>query len=298
MFSSELTQNLPDNQLHEFIPIWPPDKKPNYNGTTIRDRLYDERIWKVRTPGMYSFKVSKMENKGTAVLICPGGSYERLHHVSNGFEFAKWFNARGINAFVLIYRLPHQEDLEDRELAPLQDAQRAMKIIRAHALAWGLQKDKIGVMGVSAGGHVATTLATHSEDVSAINDPFDSISYQEDFTILLSPVITMKKEHAHVESKKNFFGGKDSEELIKKYSNELHVNGITPPTFIVHAQNDMKVPVKNSLLYYNALIDKNISASIHVFPDGDHAIKANDNPGSSALWLELLELWLKEKDFL
>ena len=280
----------------EFIPLWPKNKKPNFNGTVVTDSLFNERIWRVGTPGMYMFLVPKSENKGTTVLICPGGSYERLSYIYNGFQFAKWFNAHGINVFVLIYRLPHQKDLQQRELAPVQDAQRAMRIIRGNAKQWELLPDKIGVMGVSAGGHVASTLATNFDDVSSINDPLDGFNYRPDFMILLSPVITMG-QNAHPGSKKNFLGPDTTKAMIEKYSTELHVSSKTPPTFIVHAQNDSTVPVKNSLLFYNALIDNKVAASIHIFPQGGHNIKIVDNPGSTDLWLNLLELWLNEKGF-
>src|SRR6478609_4734736 len=172
----------------EFIPLWPAGKKPNNNGKVITDSLFNERIWRVGTPGIYAFPVPKSENRGTAVLICPGGGYERLSHIYNGFQVAKWFNVHGINAFVLIYRLPHQVDLQQRELAPLQDAQRAMRLLRANAGKWNLLADKIGVMGTSAGGHLASLLGNSIEDISSIHDSLDRMSFHPDFMILLSPV--------------------------------------------------------------------------------------------------------------
>jgi len=280
----------------EFIPLWPAGKKPNWNGKIVTDSLYNERIWRVGTPGMYAFLVPQAENKGTAVLICPGGGYERLSHIYNGFQVAKWFNVHGINAFVLLYRLPHQQDLQNRQTAPLMDAQRAMRLIRANATKWNLDKDKIGVMGTSAGGHLASTLGTHSENVSSIKDSLDALSYRPDFMILVSPVITMGK-YAHAGSKRNFFGADTSKTMIERYSSELQVNANTPPAFIVHAQNDSTVNVRNSLLFYNALIEKNVQASIHVFPQGGHGITLGDNPGSTELWPQLLSLWLEERGF-
>lgn len=280
----------------EFIPLWPKNKKPNFNGKVVSDSIANERIWKVGTPGMYYFPVPKSENKGTTILICPGGGYERVSYIYNGFQFAKWFNAQGINVFILLYRLPHQKDLQQKELAPLQDAQRAMKIIRANAKKWQLLEDRIGVMGISAGGHVASLLGTSVTDVSAIKDSLDPISSRPGFMILLSPVITMG-QFAHPGSRKNFLGPDTTKAMIEKYSAELQVTSYTPPAFMVHAQNDNTVPVKNSLLFYNALIDKNISASIHIFPQGAHGIALTDNPGSTELWLDLLIMWLKEKGF-
>ncbi|MEI9806844.1 MAG: alpha/beta hydrolase [Bacteroidota bacterium] len=280
----------------EFIPLWPEGKKPNFNGKKITDSLFNERIWRVGTPGMYAFVVPKAENKGTAVLICPGGGYERLSHLYNGFNLAKWYNSIGVNAFVLIYRLPHQADLQKKELAPMQDAQRAMRLIRANAAKWNIKTDKVGVMGTSAGGHVASTLGTHAEDVSAIKDSLDAVSYRPDFMVLLSPVISMGK-YAHPGSKRYFMGADSTREMTEKYSGELQVSSFTPPAFIVHALNDSTVKVQNSLLFYNALIDKKINASIHVFPQGGHGIRLDDNPGSTDLWMNLLEAWLKETGF-
>jgi len=281
----------------DFIPIWSEGKKPNNNGLKVSDSLYNDRIWKVGAPGIYSFIVPKSENKGTAVLICPGGGYERLSHLYNGFNFAKWFNSIGVNAFVLIYRLPHQKDLQQRQLAPLQDAQKAMKIIRVNAEKWNIKADKIGVMGVSAGGHVASMLGTYSQDVSIVKDAPDTFSYRPDFMILLSPVISMGR-YAHPGSKKYFIGPDSTSEMIQKYSNELQITSYTPSTFIVHAMNDSTVKVQNSLLFYNALADKKINASIHVFPQGGHGIRLDDNPGSTDLWMNLLEAWLKEMKFI
>jgi len=283
-------------RAQEFIPLWPKDKKPNFNGTIITDTIYNERMWRVSTPGIYAFKVNREENKGRAILICPGGSYERLSYLYNGFNLAKWYNTLGINAFVLIYRLPHQKDLVQRDIASLQDAQRAMKIIRSNATAWGIQPDKIGVMGTSAGGHVASTLGIHEEDVSKIADEFDTVPFRPDFMFLLSPVITMGK-YAHQPSKKNLLGIDPDAAAIERNSNELHVTASTPPTFMIHALNDSTVNVQNSLLFYSALLEKKINASIHIFPQGGHNIKLTDNPGSTALWMNLLELWLNEKGF-
>jgi acetyl esterase/lipase len=284
-------------KAQEFYPIWPSGKKPNWNGRAVTDSLYNERFWRVATPGIYAFPVPRSENKGTTVMICPGGGYEHLSHIYNGFQFARWFNAHGINAFVLLYRLPDQQDLQQHELAPSQDAQRGMRFLRANASKWGLDPNKIGVMGISAGGHVATTIGTHFEDVSAIGDSLDKKNYVPDFMILLSPVITMGK-YANKSSRKNFLRGDTTAAMIAKYSNELQVSSRTPPGFIVHAQNDSTVPVKNSLLFYNALVENKVSASIHIFPQGGHNIKLVDNPGSTDLWLDLLVMWLNENRFI
>src|ERR1051325_4129537 len=140
----------------EFIPLYPKGKMPNSKGLNLKDSIMNERIYRVGTPGMYAFFPSSAENKGAAVLICPGGGYERLAYVISGTQLAKWFNSIGISAFVLNYRLPNSPDLVQREIGPLQDAQRALKIIRKNAEKWGIKPDKIGVQGSSAGGHLAS----------------------------------------------------------------------------------------------------------------------------------------------
>lgn len=281
----------------EFIPIWPEGKKPNSNGKNVTDTIYNERIWRVATPGIYVFDAPKGENKGTAVLICPGGGYERLSHVYNGFNLARWYNSIGVSAFVLIYRLPHQVDLKERQLAPLQDAQRALRYIRANGKRWYVKEDRIGVMGTSAGGHLASTLGTYTGDVSGIGDSLDNVSARPDFMVLLSPVISMGRL-THPGSRRNFLGPDTSRQFVEKWSNELQVTATTPPTFIVHALNDSTVKVQNSLMFYNALVEKRVNASLHVFPQGGHGIRVDDNPGSTDLWLPLLELWLKETGIL
>ncbi|HET7897209.1 MAG TPA: alpha/beta hydrolase [Flavisolibacter sp.] len=296
VFSVGLLLSLVFTKAQEFIPLWPAGKKPNTNGKVVTDSIYNERYWRVGTPGMWAFPALESENSGAAVLICPGGGYTHLTHLFNGFNFAHWFNAHGISAFVLLYRLPGQEDLKVRELGPLTDAQRALKILKANADKWAMAKNKIGVMGISAGGHVATTLGTHANDVSAIHDSLDTVSVRPDFMLLLSPVVTMGKQ-AHAGSRKVFLGADTTKAMIEKFSNELQVTTSTPPTFIVHAQNDSTVNVRNSLLFYTALVEKGVQASLHVFPQGGHGIGLIDNPGSTDMWLDLLDLWLREKRF-
>ena len=284
-------------KAQEFVPLWSAGKKPNYNGKKITDSIFNERIWRVATPGIYCFVVPKAENNGTAVLIVPGGGYERLSHLYSGFNLAKWYNTIGVNAFVLIHRLPHQQDLINKQLAPVQDAQRAIRVIRANAVLWNIKTDKVGIMGISAGGHVASTLGTHVKDEATISDTLDRYSFRPDFMVLLSPVITMDK-YAHTGSKKNFLGADSTKANIEHYSGELQVTSFTPPTFLVHAQNDSTVKVQNSLLFYQALVEKKINASLHIFPQGGHGIRLDENPGSTDQWLNLLEAWLKEMKFI
>ena len=251
----------------EFIPLWPSGKMPNSRGIMLKDSIANERIYRVGTPGMYAFFPSSQENKGSAVVICPGGGYERLAYIAGGTQLAKWFNTFGVTAFVLIYRLPNSPDLVQREIGPLQDAQRALKYVRARAAEWKIQPDRIGVMGTSAGGHLAALVSVREDDVSAIGDSLDKYSFNPNFTILISPVITMGL-NAHAGSRRNLLGDQPSSDMIEKYSLELQVTPRTPPAFLVHAFNDKSVHPGNSVKFYEALLSKGVVTSFHVFPQG------------------------------
>ena len=281
----------------EFIPLWPKGKMPNTKGLNLKDSIANERVYRVGTPGMYAFFPSAQENKGGAVIICPGGGYERLAYVISGFQLAKWFNTMGVSAFVLNYRLPNSPDLKQRELGPLQDVQRAIRVVRANAFKWGIKGDKIGVQGSSAGGHLAAMAGTQTSDVSAIGDSLNAISFRPDFMILVSPVINLGT-YAHVGSRKNLLGENASNELIEKYSQETQVTNATSPAFLVHAFNDKAVSARNSLLFYGALLDKGVPASLHIFPQGGHAIALRNNPGSTEAWTSLCEAWMIEMGFI
>lgn len=281
----------------EFIPIWPEGKMPNTKGMRLKDSIANERIYQVGTPGMYSFFPSVQENKGAAVIICPGGGYERLAYVISGTQLAKWFNAMGISAFVLNYRLPNSPDLKEREKGPLQDAQRAIKVVRANAEKWGIKADKIGIQGSSAGGHLASMAGSFTDDVSAIGDALDKVSARPDFMILVSPVIDMGK-YAHKGSLKNLLGENPSPAQIAKYSTQRQVTESTVPSFIADAFNDKSVDPHNSLLFYQSLLEHQVVSSLHVFPQGGHAIALRNNPGSAEMWTELCERWMIEMGFI
>ncbi|MDP4186640.1 MAG: alpha/beta hydrolase [Bacteroidota bacterium] len=277
----------------EFIPLWPSGKMINSKGLNLKDSIVNERYFRVGVPGIYTYFADPEKNKGAAVIICPGGGYHHYAYVSSGTDVAKWFNSLGINAFVLISRLPISPDLIDRSKVPLQDAQRAIRLIRANSNNWNIKTDKIGVIGFSAGGHVASSLGTHTEDISAIGDSLDKQPFCPDFMLLVSPVISMGK-YAHLGSRDNLLGKNLSPELIEQYSSELQVTPKTPPAFIVHADNDKTVNPQNSILFYQALREKKIPASLHIFPQGGHSIGMGENPGSTDLWTKLCEMWLKE----
>ena len=281
----------------EFISLYPDGELPNSRGLKLKDSIANERIYRVGTPGMYAFFPSSSENKGAAVLICPGGGYERLAYVISGTQLAKWFNTIGIAAFVLNYRLPNSPDLLVRESGPIQDAQRAMKIIRMRAKEWGINPEKIGVQGSSAGGHLAMWLSL--EDTIHANSIHlhDTINPRPNFAILVSPVVDMGA-YAHAGSRKNLLGDNPSEISIRQHSNHLRITPKTPPVFLVHAVNDKSVSPMNSLVLAEALQKNMIPYSLHLFPAGGHAIALRNNPGSTGMWTELCENWLIEMGFI
>ncbi|MBN1187782.1 MAG: alpha/beta hydrolase [Bacteroidales bacterium] len=281
----------------DFIPLWPSGQMPNSKGMALEEIIVNNRITQVDNPGIQCFFPANEEINGCAVLICPSGGYVKLTYDLGGIQLAKWFNTLGITAFVLKYRLPNSPDLQQREIAPMQDAQRAMRIIRAHASEWKLDTGRIGIMGASAGGHLASTLGTHFNDVSALKDTLDKYSFDPNLMILISPVISMG-EYTHKGSRDNLLGENASEQLLKAYSNELHVSSKTPPAFIVHASNDNAVNPMNSVLFYEALLKNNVSASLHTFPQGKHAIGVAKNLGSTKLWMELCREWMIEMDLI
>src|SRR6185437_1002488 len=284
-------------KAQQFIPLWPENKMPDSKGIKITDSIARQRAFRVATPGMYAFFPSEDDNCGAAVVIYPGGGYSHITLNLGGFQLAKWFNTLGMSAFVVEYRLPNSPDVEISQLAPLQDGQRALQLVRANAAKWGIDPNKIGVMGASAGGHLASWVGTATNDITTLKDDVAQNSFHADFMILVSPVIDMGK-FAHRGSRESLLGKDPSAELIDKYSTQNNVTAETPPCFIADAFNDKTVPPENSLLFYQALLNKDVSTSFHVFPQGGHAININNNPGSTSLWKDLCSEWLKEMGFI
>ncbi|HJV78952.1 MAG TPA: alpha/beta hydrolase [Paludibacter sp.] len=249
------------------------------NGIIVPESFRDpEFIVNTSNPRMYAYPAAKKIANGTAVVICPGGGYVGVSQIKEGSEIAKWFNNLGVTAFVLYYRMPngHTE-------IPLKDAQTALKIIREGAKKWGVDKNKIGIMGFSAGGHLASTAGTH----------FQTKLQRPDFMILAYPVVTMKKELTHMGSRENLLSKNPSDELVLQYSNELQVTKNTPPTFIVHALDDKAVPVENSKQLLKALHDKQVPAELHTFDIGGHGFGMRKHGIPADNWPDLLKAWLK-----
>ncbi len=283
------------------LPLWPEGIPcSNEHEMVTKDQGPGRGLFlsKVHTPDIAVYKPERPN--GTAVLICPGGGYAVLAYDWEGTEFAKWFNALGITAVVLKYRLPHWESEECRDKVALPDAQQAMRLIRQHASEWNVNPQKVGVMGFSAGGHLASTLSTHYDlgDQSS-SGSLASISCKPDFSILVYPVISMDPGVTHNGSRNNLIGKNPSQEMLDYFSNDLQVNQDTPPTLLIHASDDKGVPVENSIRYYQNLIKNNVPASMHIYETGGHGFAmAKGKEGAVSKWLTDCKNWLIERGLL
>ncbi len=251
----------------------------------------------VQNPVLEVFLPSQINSTGYGVVICPGGGYWGLAYNKEGIDFAKWLVSNGIAAFVLKYRLPNSKSLNEPHKAPLLDAQRALRLVRYHREKWNIDENKIGVLGFSAGGHVASTLGTKFNDnLGFTKDSIDTVSARPDFMALIYPVITMDSTYTHDGSKNNLLGKNPSKELVNRYSNELHVNSNTPPTFLVHASDDNAVPVDNSLLFYKALQENKVYSEVHIYPFGGHGFAFAKDQDYLATWTDRLIQWIHKLD--
>jgi len=245
---------------------------------------------RVTDPTLTVFLPPKEKATGTAVLICPGGGYGVLAFNHEGNDIAKWLNDNGIAGIILKYRLPSDLIMKDKSIGPLQDAQEAMRTVRRNAASWNINPSKIGVIGFSAGGHLASTLSTHFDE--KVYDIKDNISARPDFSILMYPVITMDESFTHMGSRKNLIGENPSEEAVRHFSNELQINEKTPPAFLVHSADDKAVPIKNSMTYYESLVKFNIPSELHIFQKGGHGYGLAVNGATQSAWPELCLRWM------
>lgn len=246
---------------------------------------------RVTEPSLTVFLPPKEKTRGAAVLICPGGGYGALAFNHEGNDIAKWFNDNGIAGIILKYRLPSDLIMKDKSIGPLQDAQEAIRTIRRNATKWNIDPDRVGVIGFSAGGHLASTLSTHFDE--KVYEVKDNISARPYFSILLYPVITMDASFTHMGSRRNLIGDNPSEEAILHFSNELQINNNTPPAFIVHSADDKAVPVRNSMIYYEGLVKFNIPSELHIFQKGGHGYGLATDRETQSAWPELCIRWLK-----
>jgi len=244
-------------------------------------------------PVITPFFAPKDKATGASIIVCPGGGYSHLSEIKEGSDVAKWLNSLGITAFVLKYRL----GMRYHAPSPLLDASRALRMVRSRAKEWNLDLHRIGILGFSAGGHLASTLGTHFDAGKPdANDAIDRESSRPDLMVLIYPVITMG-EFTHSGSKKNLLGENPTAEAVKLYSNELHVTKDTPPTFIVHAVADPGVPVENSLLFADALRKAHVPFELHLYEQGPHGFGLAPNSPVLATWTELCANWLSVHGF-
>lgn len=287
---------LPVIGQNNIIPLWEGDP-PNYRemgDVTLWDTSDIVRIRNVQLPDIALFLPSKKSATGEGVIICPGGGYASLSYDWEGSDIAGWLNARGIAAFVLKYRLPGSKSNMVPHKSPLLDAQRALRLVRYNAEAWNLDPGKIGIMGFSAGGHLAATLSTHfDEGLAASTDPVDQVSCRPDFSVLVYPVITFSGDFTHSGSRQKLIGNAPDEEWIHYYSNELQVTGRTPPAILIHSCDDESVPVENSILYYEALRANNIPSEMHLYPYGGHGYSLAIGKGHLSTWPDRVIEWIR-----
>jgi acetyl esterase/lipase len=283
---------------NETIPLWineiPGSKKSaDYmEATVIKEGIIDQ-VSKVSTPTLSVFLPEKPN--GSAMVICPGGGYAFLAITKEGYKAAKWLNSIGITAFVLKYRLPSDEIMIDKTIGPLQDAQEAIRYIRRNAKKWDINPQKVGVMGFSAGGHLASTLSTHYNKV--VYKAIDTISAKPNFSVLVYPVISMNEKITHKGSRTNLLGSMPSSETIERYSNDKQINETTPPTFIVHAMDDKSVPIENSIEYFLALKKNNVLSEAHFYQTGKHGFGLGRDGTTSKYWTKHCEEWLRFNNY-
>ena len=267
----------------------PGSKKSNVKERTIVLENGGIRIASVTDPTITKYSPAKPN--GMSVIICPGGGYQRLSIDHEGIDVAKLFNKFCITAFVLKYRLPNDSIMEDKAFGPLQDAQQAILTVRKRSEEWGLNKNQVGVMGFSAGGHLATTAATHFNFTADASLRKDTTSLRPDFVILIYPVISFNDSICHKGSKNNLIGKNPEPKTVKFFSNELQVTRKSPPAFLIHAGDDGTVPVENSIRYYQACIKNKVPAEMHLYPKGGHGFGLN-NKTTDDKWFDRLINWI------
>ena len=250
----------------------------------------------ITDPTIDMYTVSAEKSSGSSVIICPGGGYWGLAIKHEGSDVAKWLNSLGITAFVLKSRLPLDEIMTDKSIGPLEDAQEAMRNVRRHAKEWNINPDKIGIMGFSAGGHLASTLSTHFNE--KVYDPIDTTSARPDFSIFIYPVISMDSSITHMGSRINLIGNNPSPETVRRFSNDLQVTKSTPPAFLVHSMDDNVVPVQNSINYALALKKYKIPCELHIYEKGGHGYGLGRSTDTETSWPEACKKWLRARGFL
>ena len=275
------------------IPLWPegvPDAKPGLGP----EHVDGGHISNVSEPTLTVYGPAVDRPNGTAVIVCPGGGYVRLSTQREGEQYAAWLGTLGITSFVLKYRMQ-----EFGHPAPLRDVLRAVRIVRSQAARYHIRPDRIGVMGSSAGGHLAASAGTlFDHPLGRTGAELDKVSARPDFLMLLYPVITMEAPAAHAGSRKALLGAHPSAADVQLMSVEKQVTSATPPTLLIHTQEDQTVPVENSILFYQALTRAKVPAEMYLFEHGGHGMGMKAGLGTSSEWPKRAEEWLKARGLL
>lgn len=253
------------------------------------------RISHISIPTLEIYLPSPEKANGAAMVICPGGGYSINAYGHEGVDVARKLNEAGIAAFVLKYRIPDDAVMENKTIAPLQDAQQAIKLVRDNAGQWKIDPKRVGIMGFSAGGHLASTAGTHYS--RAFIENTSNTNLRPDFMVLVYPVISFSKEIGHAGSRDNLIGSNAPDSLVKLYSNELQVTDQTPPAFLVHAGNDDAVSALNSVRFYEALLQHKVPAEIHIYQEGGHGFGLN-NKTTSDKWMDHCVNWMRSNGWL
>ena len=283
---------------NQVIPLWkviPQEiKAPDYKE---KEDLKDGKLQstsQVSIPTLSVFLPKEIKQNQTAVIILPGGGYTHLAFDKEGTKVAEWLNTLGIAAFVLKYRLPNDLIMTNKVVGPLQDAQEAIRMVRLNAAIWNIDPAKIGIMGFSAGGHLASTLSTHYDE--RVYETGSKLSARPDFSLLIYPVISMQNDITHKGSQTSLLGQNPSQQDVDFYSNEKQVKPQTPPAFLVHATDDGVVMAENSVNYYLALKKNGVSAELHLYEKGGHGFGLGVND-TSKFWTKACEEWLKSNGY-
>lgn len=282
----------------EVIPLYSgkiPNSKPSDNQEKREVRENGtEIVSAISIPQIIVFAPQSPAPDGTSVIIFPGGGYHINAIKHEGLDVAKKLNEWGVTAFVVKYRIPNDATMLNKEIGPLQDAQQAIRFVRMNAVKWKIDPSKIGIMGFSAGGHLASTAATHYKN-PVIEEAGTSL--RPDFLVLGYPVISFTDSTGHRGSRDNLLGKSPSMEKIMEYSNEYHVTIDTPPTFLFHAADDKGVLPANSIVFYQSLLKHGVPAELHIYEKGGHGF-GMDNPTTREKWMNSLKNWLVSRGFL
>lgn len=283
---------------NQVIPLWNkiPDeiKSPDYKEKEVVTDGKVQSTSFVAIPTLTAFFPSVTKPNQTAVIILPGGGYQHLAIDKEGTKVAQWFNSLGIPAFVLKYRLPNDLIMKNKNVGPLQDAQEAVRYVRQNAAKWNIDPNKIGILGFSAGGHLASTASTHYDD--KVYESTYKVSARPDFSLLIYPVISMENDITHKGSQTNLLGNNPSKDLIASFSNEKKVTAQTPPAFLIHATDDTVVLPENSINYYLALKKNGVTAELHLYEKGGHGFGLGVKD-TSKFWTRDCEEWLKANGY-